>query len=78
MLAAASATAWRGASLLAIYALGLGIPFLIIGAAFDRVTPLLKRIQRHSKAVYITSGAVLIVLGILVTTGRLTLLTGVI
>ena len=77
-LAAASATAWRGASLLAIYALGLGIPFLIIGAAFDRVTPLLKRIQRHSKAVYITSGAVLIVLGILVTTGRLTLLTGVI
>ena len=78
MLAAASATAWRGASLLAIYSLGLGIPFLIIGAAFDRVTPLLKRIQRHSKAVYITSGAVLIVLGILVTTGRLTLLTGII
>ena len=78
MLAAASATAWRGASLLAIYSLGLGLPFLIIGAAFDRVTPLLKRIQRHSKAVYITSGAVLIVLGILVTTGRLTLLTGVI
>jgi cytochrome c-type biogenesis protein len=78
MLAAASATAWRGASLLAIYSLGLGIPFLIIGAAFDRVTPLLKRIQRHSKAVYITSGAVLIVLGILVTTGRLTLLTEVI
>jgi cytochrome c-type biogenesis protein len=78
MLAAASATAWRGASLLAIYSLGLGIPFLIIGAAFDRVTPLLKRIQRHSKAVYITSGAVLIVLGILVTTGRLTLLTGVV
>ena len=78
MLAAASATAWRGASLLAIYSLGLGIPFLIIGAAFDRVTPLLKRIQRHSKAVYITSGAVLIALGILVTTGRLTLLTGAI
>lgn len=78
MLAAVSATAWRGASLLAIYSLGLGIPFLIIGAAFDRAMPLLKRIQRHSKAVYITSGAVLIVLGILVTTGRLTLLTGVI
>lgn len=78
MLAAASATAWHGASLLAIYSLGLGIPFLIIGTAFDRVTPLLKRIQRHSRAVYITSGAVLIVLGILVTTGRLTLLTGVI
>ena len=78
MLAAASATAWRGASLLAIYSLGLGIPFLIIGAAFDRVTPVLRRIQRHSRAVYIASGAVLIVLGILITTGRLTLLTGTI
>ena len=77
-LAAASATAWQGASLLAVYSLGLGIPFLIIGAAFEKVTPLLRRIQRHSRAVYITSGAVLIVLGILVTTGKINLLGTVI
>ena len=71
MLALATETAWRGASLLAVYALGLGIPFLIIGAAFDTVAPLLKRVRRHSSAVYFVSGALLITLGILVLTNRL-------
>lgn len=76
MLAMASETAWHGAYLLAMYSLGLGIPFLIIGAAFDSIAPLLKRIQRHSKVIYITTGIILIVLGILILTNRLTLLTG--
>lgn len=75
MLAMVSETAWSGASLLAIYSLGLGIPFLIIGAAFDSVMPLLRRIQRYSKVIYIISGVVLIVLGILLLTGILTMLT---
>lgn len=78
MLAMASETAWRGASLLAIYSLGLGIPFLIMGAAFDSALPLLRRIQRYSKVIYTISGIVLIVFGILILTGRLTLLMGTI
>jgi len=78
MLAMASETAWRGAFLLAIYSLGLGVPFLIIGAAFDAVAPLLRHISRYSKVIYITSGILLIVLGILIVTGRFTLLTGII
>ena len=77
-LAGSSATAWRGASLLAIYSLGLGIPFLIIGAAFDSIIPLLKRIRRHSTAIYIISGALLIVVGILILTNRLALFSGAI
>jgi cytochrome c-type biogenesis protein len=77
-LAGSSATAWRGASLLAIYSLGLGIPFLIIGATFDSITPLIKRIRRYSTAIYITSSALLIWMGIFIVTGRLTLLTGII
>ena len=78
MLAVASETAWRGASLLAIYSLGLGIPFLIIGGAFDSAMPVLRRIQRYSKVIYIISGIALIVFGILILTGRLTLLQGII
>lgn len=70
-LAFASETAWRGASLLAVYSLGLGIPFLIVGAAFDSITPLLKRIRRYSTAVYFVSGALLITVGILLLTNRL-------
>ena len=70
-LAVASETASQGAALLAVYSLGLGIPFLIIGAAFDVVLPLLRRIQRYSRIIYIISGVVLIVLGILNLTGQL-------
>jgi len=72
-LAGSSATAWRGASMLAIYSLGLGIPFLIIGAAFDTITPLIKRIRRYSTAIYIISGAALVTVGILILTNRLVL-----
>jgi cytochrome c-type biogenesis protein len=65
------ATAWQGAYLLAIYSLGLGLPFLIVGAAFDSVLPFIKRINRYSGIVHIVSGLLLIVVGVLVLTGQL-------
>ncbi len=70
-LALGSETAWHGTYLLAVYSLGLGLPFLIVGAAFDSITPLLKRIHRYSTAIYIFSGILLIAVGILVLTNRL-------
>jgi len=70
-LALGSETAWQGAYLLAIYSLGLGLPFLIMGIAFDFITPLLKRIYRYSNWIYIISGLLLIATGILILTNRL-------
>lgn len=70
-LALGTETAWHGAYLLSIYSLGLGLPFLMIGAAFDSVSPWLKRIYRYSTAIYIFSGALLIGVGILILTNRL-------
>ena len=70
-LALGSETAWHGAYLLAVYSLGLGLPFLIMGAAFDFIAPLLKRIYRYTTAVYIFSGVLLIAVGILILTNRL-------
>ncbi len=70
-LAWSSETAWYGACLLAIYSLGLGIPFLVIGAAFGSVTPLLKRFQRYSTAIYIFGGVLLITIGILILANKL-------
>lgn len=75
-LAWASETAIQGGYLLAIYALGLGLPFLIIGAAFDSVSPLLKRIGRHSNLIGVISGVLLIGAGILVLTDRISWLQG--
>jgi cytochrome c-type biogenesis protein len=70
-LALDSATASRGAYLLAIYSLGLGLPFLLMGIAFDALSPLLKRIRQYSSWIYIVSGVLLIATGILVLTNRL-------
>ena len=70
-LALGSGTAWHGAYLLAIYSLGLGAPFLVIGATFDFITPFLKRIYHYSAAIYIFSGILLIAVGILILTNNL-------
>jgi len=72
-LAWGSEAAGHGAYLLAIYSLGLGLPFLIMGVAFDSIAPLLKRIRRHSSLIYIISAALLITVGILTLTNRLVL-----
>ncbi len=65
-----SATAWSGAYLLAFYSLGLGIPFLVIGVAFDSMVPWLKRIQRYSGKIHVVSALLLIGVGILVLTNK--------
>ena len=70
-LALGSETVWQGAYLLAVYSLGLGLPFLIIGATFGSITPLLRRIHRYSTAIYIISGLLLIIVGILILTNKL-------
>jgi len=70
-LAWSSETVWQGAYLLAIYSLGLGIPFLVIGIAFDFFRPLLRRLHRYSTWTYIVSGVLLITVGILTLTNTL-------
>lgn len=70
-LAWSSETSWQGAYLLAIYSLGLGIPFLVIGLAFDFFRPLLSRLHRYSTWSYLISGLLLITVGILTLTNTL-------
>jgi len=70
-LAMGSETAGQGACLLAIYSLGLGLPFLVVGAAFDSITPLLRRIHRYSIIIYIISGVLLIIVGILILANKM-------
>ena len=70
-IAATQERAWEGAYLLVIYSLGLGLPFLIIGIAFDYLIPVLKRVQRYTVIIHIVSGLLLIVIGILILTKQL-------
>ena len=77
-LALEAPAAWHGAYLLAVYSLGLGLPFLIIGAAFDTIAPLLKRIYRYSAIIYIISGILLVAVGALTVTNKMTWFLGAI
>jgi cytochrome c-type biogenesis protein len=77
LLAGSSQTAYQGGWLLAVYSLGLGLPFLILGAAFDFMVPLIKNLSRYSSWFYTISAVLLIGVGILVLAGRLNWLSGI-
>ena len=64
----------EGVLLLAVYSLGLGIPFLLTSLAIDRFFAAAKRIRQHYHAIELTSGALLIAIGVLILTGQLTLI----
>lgn len=74
-LANDTSTAVQGAILLAVYSLGLGIPFLITGAAFSTATKALRRLNRHLRIVSIVSGIFLLYVAFLLWTDRLAALT---
>ena len=74
-LASDSATVAQGALLLAIYSFGLGLPFLLTGAAFGRATAILRRLNRHANVVSIVSGIFLLYVAWLLWADRLTMLT---
>jgi cytochrome c-type biogenesis protein len=70
LLAGTSESAFRGALLLAVYSLGLGLPFLATGIALDYLSPLLMRLRRYTVVFYIVSGILLIGVGLLLLTER--------
>ncbi len=74
-LAMGEATAWKGALLLAVFSLGLGLPFLLLGAFFEVLRPLLRKIGRYSRIIRLASAFLLIAVGVLVLTGKLALLS---
>ena len=71
-LAADSGGAARGTFLLVWYALGLSIPFLIAGLAISDVNRFMKRIQPYTPVIEVLSGVMLIAVGVLLISGRLT------
>jgi cytochrome c-type biogenesis protein len=65
----------EGITLLAVYSLGLGIPFLLTSLAINQFFGAAKRIRRYYHAIELVSGALLIVIGLLIITGQLTIIT---
>lgn len=71
-VAASEATAAKGAGLLAIYSLGLGIPFLIAAFAIENFSRLLARFKSWLPSVERAMGALLVLTGIGFLTGFIT------
>ncbi len=74
-IAGDSNTVNQGAVLLAIYSLGLGIPFIVTGAAFGTSTNVLRRLNRHTHIVSLISGIFLLYVAYLLWSDTLVLLT---
>ncbi|MFN8532218.1 MAG: cytochrome c biogenesis CcdA family protein [Dehalococcoidia bacterium] len=75
-LASQESTVWQGMLLLALYALGLGIPFVISAIAFQHVVRLLRSSRPVLAVVPRIGGAVLVVMGLLLFSGQLLWLSG--
>ena len=71
-LAATEADLARGTTLLAVYALGLGIPFLLVAAFFPRMGRLLSAMKRNMQTIERASGLLLWTVGLLMLTGQFT------
>ena len=67
-------TVYQGMLLLATYSLGLALPFFLAGWSVELLLASAKRLKRHFRRIEIVSGALLIALGVLVATNRLTAL----
>ena len=74
LIAGSRETVTEGVLLLAMYSLGLGIPFLLTSLAIDRFFAVSARIRRHYHAIEVASGALLVTIGVLIFTGQLTLI----
>ncbi len=75
-LAASEGTVMKGVQLLALYSAGLAVPFLLTSLGIDRFMAFYTRFRRHLHTVEVLSGVLLIAIGILIFTHRLTMLSG--
>ena len=63
------ASTTRAVILAVAYCLGLGLPFLLIAAAYERWAPVSSWLQRHQRAIQVVGATLLIIVGTLLLTG---------
>lgn len=68
-LAAQEGNVGRGMTLLAVYAAGLGLPFLAVAAFFARLSPAVNFLKRHAARIERIMGLMLWTIGLLMLTG---------
>jgi cytochrome c-type biogenesis protein len=69
-------TVGQGGVLLAFYAAGLAVPFILSALAFSRATRFFAFLRDHFAVITAVSGAILVAMGVLLFAGELTRLNG--
>lgn len=69
-MASAARTVVAGAVLLALYSIGLGLPFLALAIGFSRARRSLGWLRRHGRSIEVAGGVLLIAVGVLFVTGE--------
>jgi cytochrome c-type biogenesis protein len=73
-VAAAQNTVAQGVQLLAVYSMGLGVPFLLTSVAVNRFFAAFAHVRRYFHAIEIASGALMIGIGVLIFSNRFTII----
>ncbi len=63
--------AMSGVALLAIYSIGLGVPFLLAALFADAATAKLRRMRKLGKVLHVSAGVIMIVMGLAMITGQM-------
>ena len=64
----------EGVVMLAVYSLGLGVPFILTALAINKFFAATGKIRRYYHAIEVASGALLVVIGVLLFTDRMTMI----
>jgi cytochrome c-type biogenesis protein len=73
-MAASRNSVGEGMQMLAVYSLGLGVPFFLTTVANDRFFAAAARIRRHYRLIELISGGLLVVVGLLIFFNQFTLI----
>jgi cytochrome c-type biogenesis protein len=72
--AVTAGTTAQGLGLMIAYCLGLGLPFVALAFALESAKPLVRAVNSHRRVIDLASAAVLLVMGLLLLTNKLTVL----
>jgi cytochrome c-type biogenesis protein len=73
-LASQEETVTRGATLLAVYSLGLGVPFLATSLAVNRFFAAFRKVRKYYRVIEVVAGLLMVGIGVLLVTDRFSIL----
>lgn len=76
LLASTSGTALEGTLLLAVFSLGLAVPFFLVALGIGQATKVIRQMSKYLSAFSIIGGVFIAILGFLVLTGNMDAWTG--